>query len=377
MKKILPLVFGAVVVLVAVYFVASKRSQPGQVANAGTDVKSGTPNSVKNTNSGAAGATNADGGAGTEGSEAEAGDDGEAGDEGTVDTQEKTAVELYKSADEAIQAIKQASLSYDDLVLEQFTNIGDDCSWCPSFYQQVKQMMTSAEVNPEQRNYFAEVLAVSGKVDNVKTLLEAVKNAPSQEVAENFAQALELTVGKDDVVNLLGEHIGDDNATLREAVVAAVTNQGSRHAVDLLYKNTVERGDPDGMYSKGIGLGELVPEEDAIPRLQELMNQRDKYSHLAVKAILNSGAEGLKLVFDTLSNSKNADFDREMIKGAIDHVSWDEETMAVVDKVLASSPSPLVSEFANKIKEDLKQEETESNDGTGGEAATTTPPQAP
>ena len=298
------------------------------------------------------------------------------GEEGDADIQDKSAIELYKTADEALAAIKQASLTYDDVILEQFTNIGEDCSWCDSFYASVKGMMTSGEVNPEQRNFFAEVLAVSGKVENLKSLVEAIKSAPNQETAESFAQALELTVGKDEVVKFLGENFNSDNETLKEASIAAVTNQGSRLAVDLLHKVTSEQGDADGGYSKGIGLGELVPDEEAMPRLQELMNQRDKFSHLAVKSLLNSGAEGLKVVLDSLSSSKDPEFDKEMLKGAVDHVSWDEETMAVVDRALAANNSPVISEFANRIKEELKQSETGSSE-EGSQAEESQPAATP
>lgn len=358
MNKALPAVVGILVIVVAGFYVLKGSGEttttpPTQNATTGTTGnKASTPVTVITTSGNTTITQN--------GGENLPDTDGIG--EGDADIQDKSAIELYKTADEALAAIKQASLTYDDVILEQFTNIGEDCSWCDSFYASVKGMMTSGEVNPEQRNFFAEVLAVSGKVENLKSLVEAIKSAPNQETAESFAQALELTVGKDEVVKFLGENFNSDNETLKEASIAAVTNQGSRLAVDLLHKVTSEQGDADGGYSKGIGLGELVPDEEAMPRLQELMNQRDKFSHLAVKSLLNSGAEGLKVVLDSLSSSKDPEFDKEMLKGAVDHVSWDEETMAVVDRALAANNSPVISEFANRIKEELKQSETGSSE---------------
>lgn len=364
MKKALPIVVLVLILGVGAYWLIGG----GNSIPATNPVKTAATSGTKNTGE-AAGAVKA----GT----AEAGPaEGEGDNEGLTDQQDRPATDIYKNADEAIAAIKQAALSYDDLVLEQFTQPSEDCSWCEQFYTSVRELMLSAEINQDQRSYFAEVLAVSGRVENIKALVDAIKGAPSSEQADAMAEALELTVGKDAVVNYLGEQLNSDNDLLKEASVAAITNQGSRLAVDLLYKNTVDKGDADGFYSQGIGLGELVPEEDAMPRLQEIMLKRDQFSHLAVKSLLNAGAEGLKLVFDALANSKNPDFDREMIKGSTDHVSWDEDTMAVVEKAISSSKDPLVQEYAKQIKQDLKPDDDAANAGNadaGGDGAAAEP----
>jgi len=88
------------------------------------------------------------------------------------------------------------------------------------------------------------------------------------------------------------------NETIQEASIAAVTNQGTRLAAELLYNQTQKAGDPDGYYSRGIGLGEFIPDPDAIPYLQELVKKQDQYSPLAVKALINSGTDGLRLVLN-------------------------------------------------------------------------------
>jgi hypothetical protein len=348
MKKALPVVVLILILGVGAYWVmgGGPSTSPVSVTKQGS-----TPAAAAGEKAANAGGVKAGG----KGDQAEG--EGDNDSEGLTDQQDRPAAEVYKTADEALAAIKQAALSYDDLVLEQFTQPGEDCTWCDQFYTSIREMMLSPEVNQDQRSYFAEVLAVSGRVENVKALVDAIKSAPNNEQADAMAEALELSVGKDDVVNYLGEQLNSDNDLLKESAVAAITNQGSRLAVDLLYKNTVDKGDPDGYYSQGIGLGELVPEEDAMPKLQEIMLKRDQYSHLAVKSLLNAGAEGLKLVFDALANSKNPDFDREMLKGSTDHVSWDEDTMAVVEKAINTSKDPLVQEYAKQIKQDLKPDE--------------------
>ena len=96
-----------------------------------------------------------------------------------------------------------------------------------------------------------------------------------------------------------------------------------------------------------------------MPYLQQIMNKRDPYSHLAVKALLNGGLPGLKIVLDSLNGSKDPDFDRKMLKDAKDHVSYDEETEAYLKKYLESAPQNSAgAEFAKATLDDFKLEES-------------------
>jgi hypothetical protein len=276
-------------------------------------------------------------------------------EDGDVNVDDRPATEVYKSADEALKAVKEAAADYDDLVLDQFTDLPRNCSWCDSFYSSLKDMIVSPDIKSDERSYYAELLAISGRVENVKSLVDAINGAKSPEEINLLAEALELSTGGGDVVKYLGDQLGSKNDTLREAAVAAVTNQGSRLATEILYKNTVDRGDPDGYYSMGIGLGEVVPEPEALPYLQELAMKRDQYSHLAVKSLLNAGLEGTKIVIDVLGNSKNPDFDKEMLKGAKDHVAYDDDVVNYLKNVAETSKSPRVQEFAKDVLADFAQ----------------------
>ncbi|RMG40002.1 MAG: hypothetical protein D6719_12145 [Candidatus Dadabacteria bacterium] len=286
-------------------------------------------------------------------------------DEDTEDDEyfdDRPATEIYKSADEAFEALKKASLDYDDIVLEQFVDIAKDCSWCDELYEKVKEIAFAPDTDPDQRSFFTEVLATSGRVEDVKTLVEAIENETNTELADIYAESLELAVGGDDTVRYLSEKLNSENDLLQESVVAAITNQGSRLAAEVLYKHTVEKGDPDGYYSLGIGLGELVPEEEALPYLRELALKRDAYSHLAVKALLNNGTEGLRAVMSVLATSSNPEFDKEMLKDAIDHVSYEEEAEAYLKELLKSNPPKTVADFAREILADFALEEEEYQD---------------
>jgi hypothetical protein len=344
MKKVLP-ILGLVIVAVLAWYLSA--GSVGSKGGGSTDQSGGSTN--KNITQDSGGPNTASGDLSGE----EEFDD----NEGISDEDIKPAVEKYKNAEEALNAVKAAAASYDDLVLEQFTMPGEECSWCPEFYAGVKELLFAADTKPDQRSFFAEVMAVSGRTENLAALLDGARNAPSQEERDIYTEALELTLGKDDVVKFLGENINTDNPAVKEAVIAAVTNQGSRLAAEILYKQAVDSGDPDGSYSLGIGLGELVPEPTTIPYLQEMMLKRDNYSHLAVKSLLNGGIDGLRVVFDAISNSKDPEADRKMLKDAIDHVNFDEESENFVKQYVDATGKPVAQEFAKKILEDFKAQE--------------------
>jgi len=268
----------------------------------------------------------------------------------------RPATEIYATAEEALAAIQQAATDYDDIVLEQFVGLGDDCAWCDSLYESVTDLMLSSDVDDDKRSFYAEVLAVSGRLENIETLVEAIKNESNSLTAEIYAEALELAVGGNDIVRYLDEQIKSGNELLQEAGIAAITSQGSRLAAETLYQHALASGNPDGFYELGIGLGELIPEPEAMPYLQELAMKRDPYSHLAIKSLLNSGIDGLRIVFDVLTNSQDPEFDRLMLTDAADHVIYEEEIEQYLRNIAETSNQPLVSEFAREILEDFSLE---------------------
>lgn len=279
----------------------------------------------------------------------------------------RPATELYNSAEEAFNAIKKGSESYDDSVLEQFSDLEKDCRWCDELYNKVQEAMLNASTEEEQRSYFAEILASSGKPENIAALISAMKDAKSEDDADTYLEALEITMGDDKTVDYLSSQLDTDNEKLKSSLIAAITNHGTPLAIETLYEQTVQSGDTDGYYSLGIGLGEVIPDEESLPFLTELVNKRDQYSHLAVKALLNYGVDGLRVVFDTLELSSDAETDRKMLKDAIDHVSYEEETEAYAKEILNKSKNPVVQDFAREIikefdVEDLEDEEDDDAD---------------
>jgi|GEM_PF-776342 len=363
-SKILPFIL--LVGLVAFgWFVSSKRSVETATSSQDTSksnvVGDSGPGATSDAGALVGGMTNMDGSSGTSNGEVE-------DSEGQQEVEVQPAAKIYKTADEALAAIKKGAANYDDSILEQFTEPGENCAFCPELYKNIKEMINAGGLPSEQISFYGELLAISGRPENLAALVESIKAAPNADMKEALSEALELTVGKDEVTTFLGTQLNDSDARVREASVAAMTNQGNRKAAELLYKATVQKGDADGFYSQGIGLGELVPDDDTIPFLQELVTKHDQYSHLAVKSLLNAGMGGLKTVVDTLSLSKDPESDRAMLSQAADHVSYDEETESYMTKLAAESKNPVIKEFAEKVLQSFKgQEDAAGVDAVGGD----------
>ncbi len=278
--------------------------------------------------------------------------------DGFIDREMVPASQKYKSAEEAIAAIKTAAIEYDDFVLEEFVQL-KDCSWCDEMYSQVAKLMNDPSIDIDQRSYYGELLAVSGKLENVKALVAGLEQAKGDDEKDMFAESLELAVGNDEMVSYLSKYLENDDEALRESAVAAISNQGSRFAAETLYKDLLSGKAKDhDYYSLGIGLGEMVPDEEALPFLQDLVIKRDQYADLAIKALINSGLHGLTIVFDSLASEKDEAKGKALLVDAIDHVISEEG----VDKFLTAATKndnypPFLKEFAANALEEAKADE--------------------
>ena len=68
------------------------------------------------------------------------------------------------------------------------------------------------------------------------------------------------------------------------------------------------------------------------------------------------------MVFDILTNSKSAEADKEMLKGAVDHVIYDEESETFLKKAAENTSQPLVADFAKQILEDFNLDDSSKAD---------------
>lgn len=351
MNKVLATI-GTLAAVFLVYFLLSSGTSdvPGEKLRL-TETPSANKgeSSTKTSNDGAAGAVGS--------GKITANDVGE--EDGIVDSSDRPATELYSSAAEALEAIRKGAKSYDDIVLEQFVNPGKACSWCDELYSSVRSLVSSTAATPDERSYYAELLAISGRPENIEELIKNIESASSTEDGDLYTEALEIAVGDDTLVNFLNDKLtSTDNKNLKENIVAAISNQGSARTVEALYDFTKSQNNPDGFYSEGTGLGELIPEEGAFPALKDIVAKRDEYSHLGVKALLNGGLEGVRAVNDLLSSSNATDKDKELLKNAADHVSFDEETEQYFKDVVVPSSNPALSEWGKEVLASFSEETT-------------------
>jgi hypothetical protein len=370
MQKFLPFIVVVLVSLVLWFSITSKgnkgeTSQPAaNTTQANNSQANNAPESAAEPNGTLAG-TNPD----TQAISASADIDSEEG----AEFDDRPATEKFKTADEALNALKEAAAIYDDLVLDQFTAPGESCSWCDSVYSSVKDLMLSPDVKADQKAFYAEILAISGRVDNLKSLVEAAKSAQNPDEASLYAEALELATGKEEVITFLTEQLTDSNSTIKEASVAALTNQGSKKAVENLYNFSVAQGNSDGFYELGIGVGEMVPDEEAYSFLQQKALQKDEFSHLAVKALLNVGLEGVKMVSDLYSGADSPEFVKKVLEQSKDHVAFDDETLEYLKAQSANPKNAALGEWYSSLLKEYELSEQELLEEGAEEAPLFTP----
>lgn len=359
MKKLIPFLL-VLAIAVGAWFYFQNSQETGSLSFEQKASKNGTSNATStssNTNSltGSSTATTSAGktNAGTIGSDEEDFDG---------DYDDRPAAQVYSSLDDALAAIKKGALDYDDVILEQFVEPGEDCTWCGELYSTISELMLNKDANEDERAYYSEILAISGKQENIQKLVDSIRETDNEDIADILAESLELTIGNDEIVKYLSDFVGDSNELLQESAVAAITNQGSKLAAEVLYNRALNQDDPLEDYDIGIGLGEVIPEEDTLPFFQDLVLKRDKISQLGVKALLNYGHDGVVRVFDSLSSSPNEDFDKGMLVDALDHVIYDEETESFLKDVIESEATPTAKEFAKEILEQFELEEDDFED---------------
>lgn len=281
-------------------------------------------------------------------------DNGGDSTEGETVEDVKPASDVYKSADEALVAIRNGAKNYDDLVLEQFVEPSDKCTWCGELYKTLDGLLLDPGITDEERAYFSEIMAISGRMDNIKALSSKVEAATNSEQAETFSEALELTYGDSSVVDYLGTLMSSDNKLLRDSSIAAVTNHGSKQAAEMLYAQAVKDNNPDGFYSNGSGLGELTPDAEAIPFLKEKAELNNEYSHLAIKSLLNYGTEGVKDVLQILNKpGTSPEVDKKMLENALDHLAIDEATEQLLKEAQATATSERAKQFIQQALAEL------------------------
>ncbi|MCS6893746.1 MAG: hypothetical protein NZO16_04165, partial [Deltaproteobacteria bacterium] len=248
--------------------------------------------------------------------------------------QVKQASERFTSADSAFQAAKEAVKNYDLEFIESFT-LPINCAWCDEFYEKVKNELLTANLSGEEKSFYAELLTVSGRVPNIEFVVQAYLNAKNDTEKEAYLNALELTVANEEIVDWLGANVtAQQDISLRDSLLSALTNQDSQKAIEFLYSHLIQQENPDADAQKGLGLSEAVPSDESLQFLIDKLKTSDpKYQRFVAASVLNNGLEGLKRFIDFLDTDAGKNLSQHF-QSLADHVPFDDEIENYLKEVI-------------------------------------------
>lgn len=258
---------------------------------------------------------------------------------------------------QAIALLKQAAQTNDREIYKQIASLPKGCRGCSEFFEQTRSVFADKALNYDQRLFLAGALAASGDSANQSFLVGEIRKAANDPAsAELSAAALARQLERqqqggpisDDVIDDLSNDLGEENPYLRDAALSILTRQGSLEAAQALYNYTLENQDRDGFYRQGMGLGHIKPSQEAFPFLRDLVRRRDQFSHLAVKALLNAGQDGISEVISLLGEVDGPKPDKGLLQNAVDHVPVYGAALRQMDS-LRASPNSNIRELAQQV----------------------------
>ena len=78
---------------------------------------------------------------------------------------------------------------------------------------------------------------------------------------------------------------------------------------------------------------------------------------MGVKALLNAGLPGLRVLFDELENSPNSEADLALLKDAGDHINIDDESVELANQKLAENRNAASVRLAQLYREQSQNAE--------------------
>ena len=87
-----------------------------------------------------------------------------------------------------------------------------------------------------------------------------------------------------------------------------------------------------------------------------------KRQHLAIKALINQGDQGLREAVNVIEGSNDSTLNQKLLADALDHVSFDEETESYIKEVEKTTSNPDVKAFAAEIIADMEYEFSDEDD---------------
>jgi hypothetical protein len=101
-----------------------------------------------------------------------------------------------------------------------------------------------------------------------------------------------------------------------------------------------------------------------MPAVQDYVALSDKYSDKWALSLINAGLPGLQVLFQQLENSNNPEADRYLIKGAIEHVNFEDGIKELAETVIANNKSPVAVDLAKQIRDEVATQESDEASGT-------------
>lgn len=262
-----------------------------------------------------------------------------------------------ESAHSAVEVLRAGAQTGDKALLTEIAGLPKNCPGCAAFFSQVRDTYSRDGLTTDERIYLSSALAASGRAENQEFLYDQFRRAaadPTVALVPPATLARQLERNQQggplagDVVDQVANDLQSENPYIRDAAISLLTRQHSLQAAQSLYEYTVNSSDRDGFYRQGMGLGLMTPEPDAFPYLDDLVRKQDQYSHLALKALLNAGSEGISRAVSILQDLQSPDPNRTLIQGAVDHIPMYGPSLALM-RSLQGSSNPTVAELAQEV----------------------------
>lgn len=260
-------------------------------------------------------------------------------------------LEARKAAKRALQLLIQAAEKDDKNFLKEISKAGSKCYGCDPFYKEVKSLLSAQDIPNSLKWFLSDALVRSGVAENQQIVAdraaEAAKHPESGESSTVFSDAMADAPLASSVVDSVSSNLDSPNPYVRDMALTVLTRDGTLQSAQKLYEFTVQQKNSDGFYLENMGLGRMKPEPETLPFLEGLVRQQDQYSHLAVKALLNYGIDGIKRVASILSEVGSG-ADKSLMVYAVNHVNRDPATISYL-RTLAGSGSPEMRQLANAV----------------------------
>ncbi|NDC39113.1 MAG: hypothetical protein EBZ48_13885 [Proteobacteria bacterium] len=264
---------------------------------------------------------------------------------------------IQDNARQAVEVLKEGARTGNKTLLKEIASLPKNCPGCSEFFLKTREAFSASDLSTDERIYLSSALAASGRADNQEFLYDQVRRAaadPSAAAVPPATLARQLERNQQggplagDVVDQVTNDLSSENPYLRDAAISLLTRQHSLQAAQSLYEYTVNNAARDGFYREGMGLGLMTPDPEAFPYLQDLVRKQDQYSHLALKALLNAGPNGITQAVSLLQEMQSSGPNRALIQGAVDHIPMYGPSLTYM-KGLQGSANPTVAELAQEV----------------------------